>query len=69
MIVSNTIFLWFCTAMVVGLAGIWFVWDAMLLRRLWKTRKENHDEFFGGLMGILIVIVAFTGVVLHHRGL
>jgi hypothetical protein len=69
MIVSNTVFLWFCTFMVLGLAVIWTLWDGNLVRRLWSTRKENHDEFFGALIGLVIMIIGVTGVYLHHQAL
>ena len=69
MIVSNTVFLWFCTFMVLGLAVIWTLWDGNLVRRLWRTRKQNHDEFFGGLMGLVIMVIGVTGIILHHQAL
>lgn len=69
MIVSDTVFLWFCTLMVFGMAVIWTIWDGSLIRRLWKSRSEDHDEFFGGLMGLVIMVIGVTGVVLHHQWL
>lgn len=69
MIVSSTVFLWIATSMVLALAVLWTLWDGSIIRRLWSARKENHDEFFGALMGIVIMLIGVTGVILHHQGL
>ncbi len=69
MIVSETVFLWFCTSMVLGLALVWTIWDGNLVRKLWKTRNEDHDELFGALMGLVIMAIGVVGVILHHRSL
>lgn len=69
MIVSANIFLWFVSAMVMGIAVVWTIWDGRNLIRLWPTRRENHDEFFGALIGLAIVVIGVTGLIRHHLSL
>ena len=52
-----------------GIAIGWTVWDGRNLIRLWSTRRENHDEFFGALIGLAIVVIGVTGIVRHHLSL
>lgn len=66
MIVSDTVFLWFCSIMVFGLAVIWGIWDGRLLLKLWNEGEDRHDERFGAMMGLVIMVIGVTGVVLHH---
>lgn len=69
MIVSATTFLWFNTAVVVCMAFGWTIWDGRLFARLWSQRKNNHDEFFGSVMGLCIAAIGLTGIILHHLSL
>ena len=69
MIVSANIFLWLCSIMVMGIAIGWTFWDGRNLIRLWSTRRENQDEFFGALIGLAIVVIGVTGLVRHHLSL
>lgn len=69
MIVSETTFLWFNTAVVVAMAFFWTMWDGRLLARLWSQRTEKHDEFFGSVMGLCIAAIGLTGIILHHLSL
>ena len=69
MIVSANIFLWFVSAMVMGIAIVWTIWDGRNLIRLWPTRRENHDEFFGALIGLAIVVIGVSGLIRHHLSL
>lgn len=69
MIVSANVFLWFVSAMVMGIAIIWTIWDGRNLIRLWSTRHENRDEFFGALIGLAIVVIGVTGLIRHHLSL
>ena len=69
MIVSETTFLWFSTAVVVAMALGWTAWDGRLFARLWSQRKVKHDEFFGSVMGLCIAAIGLTGIILHHLSL
>lgn len=65
MIISNTAFIWCISVMVAGIAIVWSVWDGRNLIRLWPVRREKHDEFFGALMGLVMVAIGTTGLVRH----
>ncbi len=69
MIISTAALLWVYTVVIFAFAVIWGIWDGRLLRRLWNSRKENHDEFFGGIMGFVILAIGVSGVILHHLSL
>ena len=69
MILSETAFLWFNSIMVMGIAIGWLWWDGGNLIRLWSKRSENHDEFFGAIMGLVIMVIGVTGLVRHHLSL
>jgi hypothetical protein len=69
MIVSANIFLWFISAMVMGIAVIWTIWDGRNLIRLWPIRHDHQDEFFGALIGLAIVVIGVTGLIRHHLSL
>lgn len=69
MILSETAFLWFNSIMVMGIAVGWLWWDGGNLIRLWPKRRENHDEFFGAIMGLVIMVIGVTGLVRHHLSL
>jgi hypothetical protein len=69
MILSKTAFLWFNSVMVMGIAIGWLWWDGRNLIRLWSTRRENQDEFFGAIMGLVIMVIGVTGLVRHHLSL
>jgi uncharacterized iron-regulated membrane protein len=66
MIISNAAFLWSISAMVAGIAVTWAIWDGRDLIRLWSTRRENQDEFFGAVMGLVIVGIGVSGLIRHH---
>lgn len=66
MIISENAFLWSISAMVAGIAIAWAIWDGRNLIRLWSTRRENQDEFFGAVMGLAIVVVGVSGLIRHH---
>ncbi len=69
MIVSAKVFLWFNTAMVLGIAFISTWWDGRLFARLWPERNDKHDEFFGSIMGLCIVVIGLFGIIRHHLSL
>jgi uncharacterized iron-regulated membrane protein len=69
MILSETAFLWFNSIMVMGIAIGWLWWDGNNLIRLWSKRAENKDEFFGAIMGLVIMVIGVTGLVRHHLSL
>lgn len=69
MIVSETVLLWFISAWVLGMAIGWTWWDGRNLLRLWSKRRENHDEFFGAIMGLAIMLVGVIGLIRHHLSL
>jgi Kef-type K+ transport system membrane component KefB len=69
MIVSATTFLWFNTIMVLGIALIWTLWDGRLFVRLWSQRKDRQDEFFGSVIGLVIVVIGLFGIIRHHLSL
>ena len=69
MIISNLAFLWSISAMVAGIAIAWAIWDGRNFIRLWSKRHENRDEFFGAVMGLVIVAIGVTGLVRHHLSL
>lgn len=65
MIISQAAFLWSISVMVASIAVVWTVWDGRNLIRLWRTRREDHDEFFGAAMGLVIVAIGTSGLVRH----
>lgn len=69
MILSETAYLWFLSVMVMGIAIGWTVWDGRNLIRLWPTRREDHDEFFGAIMGLVIMVIGVSGLIRHHLSL
>ncbi len=60
MIVSHKAFMIFVTLMVIGIGAGWGGWSLIDLKRVWKTRKEEHDRFFGAIIGFGL---AFTGLI------
>ncbi len=69
MIISNLAFLWSISAMVAGIAIVWGIWDGRNFIRLWSKRRENQDEFFGAVMGLVIVAIGVSGLIRHHLSL
>ncbi len=69
MILSHTAFVWFVTIMISSICLGWAIWDGRNLLRLWKTRKEDHDEFFGAIMGLVCVGIGLTGLIRYHLSL
>lgn len=69
MIISEAAFLWSISAMVAGIAIAWTAWDGRNLIRLWSKRRENRDEFFGAVMGLVIVVIGVSGLIRHHLSL
>lgn len=68
-IVSETAFQWIVTAMTAGLAGTWFVYDAISLARLRGKNREDPvagDKRFGYVMGIIIGFVGVWGCLRFH---
>ena len=55
MIVSNEIYMGFVTLMVIGIGAGWGGWSLIDLKRVWKTRKEEHDRFFGAIIGLSLI--------------
>lgn len=66
MIISEVAFLWSISTMVAGIAIIWAIWDGRNFIRLWPKRRENWDEFFGAVMGLVIVVIGVSGLIRHH---
>jgi hypothetical protein len=62
-------FQWFVIAMVWAIAAGWAMKDLIAITKRWKYRKENHDEIFGYVMGILLGTVGMIGAVKFHLGL
>jgi hypothetical protein len=69
MIVSDEVFMWFNTVMIAGIVIVWGARDLYLLSKLWKERREKHDEFFGSLMGLVIVTIGAIGLFKYHQSL
>ena len=66
MIVSPTIFSWFCT---IALASSGIVWMAVDIRRLaiaLKRPERDQDYIFGCIMGIVIMALGLIGVAKYH---
>ena len=69
-IVSDHVFGWFITLITGGVAGAWFVYDAI---NLWRTRGADRgdpkvrDKHFGYVMGMIIGVLGVLGT-LKYRG-
>lgn len=68
MIVSETTFEWFVTLMVVAICVGWGTYDLVRLVKNWKRRREMRDEFFGYLIGLLVVFSGVVSLFKYHLG-
>jgi hypothetical protein len=69
-IVSEEVFKWAITIMTGGLAGTWFVYDALKLYWLRnadrKSEPELHDKRFGYGVGVIIGFIGVWGCLRFH---
>lgn len=71
MIVSETAFMWFVTAMVLGIGVGWAIRDALFLRRVLGEKGDpaiRRDKIFGAIIGISLSVVGLIGAVRYHWG-
>ena len=75
MIVSHQHFIWFATALTVGLALVWLVVDGVRLRRALAApaataaeRGARGDRIFGSIIGLLVAIIGIVGMLRYHLG-
>lgn len=62
-IVSHTHFLYFVTAMVVGVCGVWVFVDAIRLRRALREPPSPlvRDRIFGSVIGLVMNAIGLYG--------
>jgi hypothetical protein len=68
-LVSQGAFEWFVTLITGGVAGSWFVYDAINLARVRKLDGRDpkvHDRRFGYVMGMIIGALGVIGVLRFH---
>jgi hypothetical protein len=69
MIVSPTVFLWWCTLMVVGVAGAWVIVEVFRLKKVLGedlSRPTVRDRLFGSLIGLAVGIIGVAGAIRYH---
>lgn len=69
MIVSQTVFVWFCTVMTVGGAGSWLLVEIYRLTKLLRedrSRPVIRDRLFGTLIGFAVGIIGVVGMIRYH---
>ena len=68
-LMSDIAFKWFITLLTGGLAGTWFVYDAINLMRIRGADGRDplvRDKRFGYLMGLVIGAVGIIGCLRFH---
>lgn len=66
---SDDAFKWFISALTAGVAGTWFVYDAL---KLWWLRRADRqdptirDKHFGYAVGVVVGAVGLIGVLRFH---
>jgi hypothetical protein len=73
-IVSHQVFMWFVTAMSVGICLGWGARDVYLLvrhlprrgRAAWSDQAAWRDQIFGSVMGLVLVALGLVGVLKYH---
>ena len=69
-LVSRTAFEWFVTSVTGGVAGAWFVYDAINMIRLRRADRRDplvRDRRFGYAMGMVIGLVGVVGCLHFHN--
>ncbi|HKE17363.1 MAG TPA: hypothetical protein VKB80_20955 [Kofleriaceae bacterium] len=73
MIVSHGLFMWFVTAMAVGICVGWGARDVYLVSRLLRRgpadrpdRAVWRDQVFGSVMGLVLAVFGLVGVLKYH---
>jgi hypothetical protein len=69
MIVSELVFIWFCTIMSAGVAGAWTIVEVFRLKRVLGedlSRPIVRDRLFGSLIGLAVGIIGVTGAIRYH---
>ena len=66
MIVEHDIFMAICTAIIVGTCAGWLVVQVVRLRRNLAAGGDNHDDIFGNVIGILIMLIGLAGVAKYY---
>jgi hypothetical protein len=69
-IVSHQHFMWFITAMAVGICVIWGAREVYLLlvklprsgREEGQDRRQWRDQIFGSIVGMVIIVMGLIGV-------
>ena len=68
MITSHQNFVWFVSALTMGVAAPWFVVDIIRLRRALRSPESRHDRVFGSIIGLMVSAIGIIGVLRHHLG-
>ena len=66
MILSHDVFMAFCTLCIVGTCVGWMIVQIVRLRRNLAADEVNHDDVFGNLIGIIIMLIGFAGVAKYY---
>ena len=69
MIVSQHVFIWFCTIMTAGVAGTWCFVELFRLRTVLRadlSRRTVRDRLFGSLIGLAVGVIGVLGMVRYH---
>lgn len=69
MIVSQHVFIWWCTIMTAGVAGSWFFVELFRLNRVLRedlSRPTVRDRLFGSLIGLAVGLIGVLGMVRYH---
>ena len=69
MIVSQVVFIWFCTIMSAGVAGAWTIVEVFRLNRVLRedlSRPVVRDRLFGSLIGLAVGVIGVLGAVRYH---
>jgi hypothetical protein len=73
-IVAHDLFMWFVTAMAVGICLGWGARDVYLLskhlprrgRAAWSDPAAWRDQIFGSIMGLVLIALGLLGVFKYH---
>ena len=66
MIVSDTVFLWFVTTVVVLTCSSWLTVEIVRLRRALAEPGNPHDRIFGAICSASIMIIGLIAITYHH---
>ena len=74
MIIAHDLFMWFVTAMAVGICVGWGARDIYLLskhlprrgRAAWSDPAARRDQIFGSILGLALISLGLLGVFKYH---